>query len=403
MYSDTTRSGVIAVNISVDAVNAFLHDAVHTNKQHIIIYNERNEKVFASLSNSHERVHSGLDLIPDDGNDDLSVQSINGAEYFDIVRLSRHSGWSYRFLTPTDSASQLLESLWRGMVALILFAIGIGLLLTYSISRGFYRMMHRVTEIIRLAQQGEPLPPAPRTIKNEYEFLIDGVIRGFIEKEYAESELAARNYRLKYLELRILQSQINPHFLFNTLEMIHWKVIGLVGYPNEVNDILKKLGRIVSYSLSPASELVSIRDEVVYTETYLDIVHLRYPGVFRVSWSCDEHVFEYTCCRMILQPLVENTIHHSRRSEKDVVSVRIVVREALDEVILSVSDDGCGIPQQTLAEINAVLSSGNEPDQGIGLVNTDRRIRLIYGPAYGLEVWSAEGVGTTVELRIPKA
>ena len=212
--------------------------------------------------------------------------------------------------------------------------------------------------------------------------------------EQSEKEQQAKR---KY-ELKVLQSQINPHFLYNTLESITW--MAEWGKNQEVVKMTSSLARLLRRSISNEQEVVTIEEEIDYTEAYLTIQKMRYQDKLEYEIEVDPDIRKEETVKLVLQPVVENAIYHGIKYKegKGLIQIRGFREEG--SIILRVQDDGRGMDQDTLKHIFEKHVRDTKSN-GVGLQNVHERIRLYYGTAYGLSFESEPGKGTTVRIRLP--
>lgn len=227
----------------------------------------------------------------------------------------------------------------------------------------------------------------------------------------AENPQASREQRT--LQQNLLLNQMNPHFLYNTLESIRGKAI-LDGNV-QVADMVEALSAFFRYNVSYRSAIVTLADELNNVNEYLMIQNFRFVGRFRIEQRIDETINPKTCClpKLTLQPIVENAIVHGLESLEEGGLVTIRAMDLEGHLLISVSDNGVGMDEVALQRLCAELSDAQreeaEPPMqsegssgGIALMNIQKRLQLFFGTEYGLRVYSMEGVGTTVEIMIPK-
>lgn len=200
-------------------------------------------------------------------------------------------------------------------------------------------------------------------------------------------------------ELEALQSQINPHFLYNTLDSIMWMVEG--GKNDEAAYMITQLARLLRVSLSGGSTIISIADELRHAKSYMNIQKVRYKDTFSVTFQVDPEVENYCVVKLILQPILENAINYGVSGMDDNGEIRVEGRLEDGKVILTVEDNGIGIPQE---EVDLLLTDNgrvHKKGSGVGLVNVNNRIQILFGKAYGLRIESEPDVGTRVTICIP--
>ncbi len=241
------------------------------------------------------------------------------------------------------------------------------------------------------------------------EIYIDGSLEirhlGYsIQKSYEQIDelmkkiVLEQNERRKS-ELDALQSQINPHFLYNALESLTWMVEG------ERNDdavfMISQLAKLFRISLSKGRTIISVKDELQHAQSYMNIQKIRYKNTFSVTFAVDPSLYSYCTVKLILQPILENAINYGVSSMDDCGEIKVSGRQEEGTIILAVTDNGIGISED---EVDFLLTDSNRVHKhgsGVGLVNVNNRIQLLFGKEYGLIIESEPDVGTTVSIRIP--
>ena len=218
---------------------------------------------------------------------------------------------------------------------------------------------------------------------------IDDLIHEGYEKDLAATRL----------ELQMLRLQINPHFLYNTLESIH-SVAYLEGN-REVGEMAVLLARILRYGVSAPGGPVTLRDEANNLADYIRLQELRYRGTVSFLVSIDPGVLTCACPRMILQPVVENALYHGVSSLERGGMVQVLGYREEDRLVLRVSDNGQGMEPERAALLNDYINGRNKAFQSIGLKNVNRRIRLSYGDEFGVQIQSVPGRGTMITVTLP--
>lgn len=206
--------------------------------------------------------------------------------------------------------------------------------------------------------------------------------------------------QMRHAELRLLQEQINPHFLYNTLDTIVWLVEG--NHSERAVDVVVSLSEFFRIVLSKGRECITIREEEKHIRSYLEIQQVRYRDILDYEIDIEEALYEYTIQKLTLQPLVENALYHGIKTKRAKGIIRVTGRLEGDKVRLEVSDDGVGMDVDTLARLrNDITKRCKDTDAGFGLANVNERIRMNYGAEYGMTIESKEGVGTTIVVTIP--
>lgn len=200
-------------------------------------------------------------------------------------------------------------------------------------------------------------------------------------------------------ELDALQSQINPHFLYNALESITWMIEG------ERNDeavfMISQLAKLFRISLSKGRTVIRIQDELQHARSYMNIQKVRYKNTFSVSYEVDEELYDFCTVKLILQPILENAINYGVGSMEDCGKIIVAGRKEGNDIILSVTDNGYGMTEEQVRLILTDSSRVHSHGSGVGMVNVNNRIQIVFGKEYGLIVESEPDEGTTVSIRIP--
>lgn len=244
---------------------------------------------------------------------------------------------------------------------------------------------------------------------------IQNLAEGFNAMVRRLSELMNETYQLgvrrKEAELNSLQAQINPHFLYNTLESINWEAMLLTNGPNKVSEMVTALSDLLRLSINKGREIVTFQEEIDHVKNYLILQKERYADKFEVEWNVDPRLYEYRTLKLILQPLVENAIYHGLELKEGTGVIRIGGKLEEDGVRVTIEDDGLGMSAGQLAQVRQSLlpeDAANRGESGkrgaggsIGISNVHERIQLYYGEFYGIEVESEPNAGTRVTIRLP--
>jgi two-component system sensor histidine kinase YesM len=224
------------------------------------------------------------------------------------------------------------------------------------------------------------------TMLDEIRRLVDDVLRAQIHEREAE--------------LTALQNQINPHFLYNTLESIN--MLALTHGDRDISRMVTSLGRLLRLSISSSDVLLPLRYEVDYVNHYLIVQRTRYGDRISMTVDVDDALLDFTLPKLTLQPVVENALYHGLEPQRGPGHVTVRGRLVDNELELTVEDDGVGMDAFTLETVQRSLQEGTQREgRSVGLANVHERLKLYCGPAYGLTVRSKPGEGTTVSFRIP--
>ncbi len=389
--------GVFFVDLNYNSIQELCKRISLGNKGYIyildrdgsIVYHPQQQLIYSGMK--HELISEVMD------SEETSFLTEDGKLY--TISRSASTGW---IVVGVSDVAELMEDMNAARIsyvilALILFVIA--LLLGYLLSNEITRPIQRLERSMKEVERGN-FSNAALEVRDDNE--IGSLTRSFnimteeIQNLMRQSEQEQRAKR-KY-ELKALQSQINPHFLYNTLDSIIW--MAEWGKNKEVVTMTSSLARLLRRTISNEQELVTIGEELDCTEAYLTIQKMRYKDKLEYSISVEESIKEEKIVKLLLQPLVENAIYHGIKYKegKGTIEIRGFRRNAL--IQLEVEDDGIGMDAETLAHIFEKHIRDTKSN-GVGVSNVHERIRLFYGDEYGLHYESEPGRGTCAIVVIP--
>lgn len=282
--------------------------------------------------------------------------------------------------------------------------IGFSVFAAWLISASIYRPIKKLHDVTTtIAQNDLQALVYSRNVDeitelgNNFNIMI-GKIRELLNAKVKEQE------NLKKAELKALQAQINPHFLYNTLDTIVW--MAEASKTDQVIEIVRALSSFFRISLSKGKDWISIRQEIEHVRSYLAIQKMRYRDILDYKIEVDENLMDGTILKLTLQPLVENALYHGIKNKRNGGTITVRAQSVGPDLVrLEVQDDGVGFTPYKLAEIRSMLNDDSSEislkEGGFGLENVNKRIKLYYGKQYGLYVQSEYLGGTQVVARIP--
>ena len=343
----------------------------------------------------------------------------NGENYLMYKGVLEINNWQIYIL---KSKADLLESVGRLrnlIVGLTVGMIAVCLVLVIFLSRQLTSSLQRLTVQMNRMRNGElearyyyPYTDEVGSLAKSFNYMADQVEKSMKkQEEYIQVLKEERNFveqvqkQKRKAELRALQAQINPHFLYNTLNTITWMASdqGM----DEVRILSNSLGKFFRISLSRGAEVISVQDEIDHVKSYLTIQEIRYAEVMQYEIDVPQELRSFTILKLVLQPLVENSIYHGIKEKGCRCQIRISAEKRSDPtgrewLRFVVEDTGMGIDPEKLETINEGLEEGTtEQRDGYGIFNVNERIKLYYGEEYGLTYESREGEWTRAILTIP--
>jgi two-component system, sensor histidine kinase YesM len=323
-------------------------------------------------------------------------EGANGNAFYNFYR-SDLTNWTYLYRTESSELYRGVEVVrnWIILVAL-LFTIG-SIVSAKMIARNISRPIQNVIKEMRNIERNGLLVNLIYEGKDELSALthtfnnMTDQLRRLVQRE-------AEIQRMQHeLEMRALQAEINPHFLYNTLEAINW--MGRMNRIPKICDMTTMLAEIMRYSIDRQRDLVTIADELRHTEKYLGIQQIRFNDQLKVFIDVDPAILSLPMPKLTLQPIVENAIIHGFGNKVGIGRLRLFGGMQEGKVVIIIEDNGCGMEP---AKIEALLHRSTAAiSKSIGFFNVNKRIQLIYGEAYGLDIKSAVDQGTRVSIHLP--
>ena len=329
-------------------------------------------------------------------------QWINEGVIYTVLSLENHS---WRIVGVSD-VDEMITSKVDTMVSTLIFILVAVILATLVsgglIARKFTRPAKKLAqEMEKFENETENFTSEQIGGTREIAALSKSFNHMVITIQHLMERIRKEEIALRKTELKALQAQINPHFLYNTLDSIAWLCEDERN--EEAEEMVSALARLFRISISKGHELISIGKEMQHTESYLKIVNFRYKNQFTYSIHIDEECLPFYCNKITLQPIIENAIYHGINRMVDEGKIEIRIASEGDDILLTVKDNGVGMTREQCEEIlHKEPGSRSGTGVGIGIKNVNDRIKIYFGEEYGLSIESKLDEGTTVTIRIPK-
>lgn len=305
------------------------------------------------------------------------------------------TGWRFCLYRPSSVIYASADHLMARNLPIVGICILLIIALGYVFSRRMMLRLERLTENMNQINLGLRVVSVNSDSKDEVGVLIRSFRRMMDEINKLISEVYESRIELQKTEMRALQAQINPHFLYNSLSIINWKAIE--AEQPEISKVTLALSTYYRTSLNRGETMTTMEKEIQNIRAYLHIQLIMHDNSFQVIEEIDEGSYDFQVPKLILQPLVENAIDHGLDlSEKEEKTLWITVSQEDEWLRLTVRDNGCGMEPERAEQITSYRS------KGYGVRNVNDRIVLLYGDAYNIRVESCKDEGTSVEIRIPK-
>ena len=404
-YQGSARQAYIAVYSSSEHLNEMLKDNLKLTGSVSYIINDRNAVVATSDSSL-----SGIYLLDYDTIENSFMSSNNFIErnildttvYAGFYNI-KQPGW---FMVTVLPSGPLITQSNTIMIQYILMYLGFlifALFLAHSMSHSITNRISSVIHQMSKVRKGTLSPMSSPQYHDEIGDLIDTYNYMTRKMDQLMTEQAKAAEELRIAEFHTLQAQINPHFLYNTMDMINW--LAQQGRTDEVSLAVQKLSRFYKLTLSRKQSISTIASEAEHVSIYLQIQNMRYHD--SISFVCDipDELMEYQIPKLTLQPIIENSVLHGILETPSKTGTIVLTGWMEDsDIVLLISDDGVGIPPEKLRTLlleNSYGITSASSGTNIAVYNTHRRLQILYGEKYGLKYSSEFGKGTDVELRIP--
>ncbi len=320
-----------------------------------------------------------------------------------MIIYEKLNNWDW-YIVEEIPMESLLKDTNTVIFFIIILVLGAGILISiacYKFSNTLYKPMETLIKKMKEVSTGNLEVRMEKAYKgNDFKQLASGFNIMIEEINILMYRIKKEQSEIKQIELNRLQSQIKPHFLYNTLECIHWQALS--DGNKDVSRMVKALANYYRLCLSKGKDIISLSQELANINNYLIIQNMRYSGIAECELNIDKQFLNVLIPKMTLQPLVENSIYHGIRV-KDGYKGKIFInaKEVDNKIIISVGDNGVGMTQGQIDETNKSISVFDEK-MGYGLRNVHKRIEILFGSGYGLYYRKNEYEGITVDILLPK-
>ncbi|MEH7386027.1 sensor histidine kinase [Bacillus sp. JJ1521] len=390
--------GIIKVDIKQELIEEIVDNA--NSKSHIFVLDSSNQFIYPNKENKIIEL-SFLEELEGVTVKNYTSIPINGKDYMMVYNESSYSGVKTIMLTPRSVVFSEVNQLRKMIIVVVIIGIFISLLLGFVLSKPLVQSLHKLRKAMDKVQKGNLSQRVEIESNDEIGQLGNGFNHMISEIDRLVSEVYKTGLREKEAEIRALQSQMNPHFLYNTLESIN--MLAITKGNLDVSDMVSSLGRLLRYTIDNSSKVVSLKEELQFIQSYISIQKVRMGEKLHYFEEMDPSLYDALLPKLVLQPLVENAIVHGLSSNGG--SIFIKVNRNGNHITIKVEDNGNGITKVRLEELNRLIENqqhtSSEKHSGIALSNVHERLQLLYGKQYGIQIESGEKEGFSVILTFP--
>lgn len=359
-----------------------------------IIYHPRQQLIYAGLLEENNRTAAGYE-------DGSHAETFGGAKRQVTVKTVGYTGWKLVGVVPADNIWDNYGQLLLFFLFVVLFSIFLLVFVNLHLSERISVPIKTLERAVKELEAGREEVDIDVSGPYEIERLGHSIRSMVSTMRHLMDDIIEQEAQKRRSELDVLQSQINPHFLYNTLDSVVWMTEN--GRTDEAILMVTSLARFFRISLSRGSNIIPIADELEHARHYLTIQKMRYKNKFSAVIAAEDGVKGLYTIKLIVQPILENAIYHGMAYADGDGEITVRARRDGEDVVIEVADNGPGMPEEMVERLldQSYAAAPGTKGSGIGLRNVHQRIRLTFGEEYGLAIHSEPDAGTTVCIRLP--
>lgn len=395
------ESGVLLVDISFTGLEQIFRNTSYgangylylVNRNGEIIYHPRQQLIYAGIQKeNHERAAQ----LPDG----THWEEFEGEQHQITVKTMGYTGWKLVSVVPVKGFEVNTGQFLLFVGSVLLFSIFLLVFVNSRLSDHISEPIRELERAVNETGRGGDMPELSNDGCYEVHKLEHSIRAMVSTMHHLMEDVIQQEEDKRRSELEVLQSQINPHFLYNTLDSVIWLTES--GRYDDAISMVTSLGRLFRISLSKGSRIIRLADELEHANHYMAIQKIRYKNKFEFSVQTDTPIESLYCLKLIIQPILENAIYHGMAAADDDGEIRIRVWREEEEIYIDVSDNGLGMtPEVAAGLLDESRPVSSKKGSGIGVRNVHRRLQLTFGAQYGLTIFSEPDEGTTVRIRLP--
>ena len=393
--------GVLLVDMNYSSIEQLLEKAnTDTSGEYVYLMAPDGEIIYHPKQNL---IHMGLyeeNNTEAAGYEDTTVkENFHGEKRLVTVKTISYTGWKLISVVPMKSFSMGMTGMRNLVVLLVALTVLAVVILNQMVSARISKPLRRLNDSVKEWEAGNMNPDIYIGGSMEVEHLGKTLRSTVAQIRQLMDDIVVEQEEKRKSELDALQSQINPHFLYNTLDSIVWMITG-ERYDDAVF-MITQLASLFRISLSKGKTVIKIEDEVKHARNYMNIQKIRYKNSFEVDFQIEEDILDGCIVKLVLQPLLENAIYYGMEFMDGEGEIHIRGYRKDKDVYLEVEDNGLGMPEEEAAELLNGKERPHKHGSGVGLVNVHSRLKLRFGEAYGLVIHSCPDEGMMVQIHIP--
>ena len=397
----TSMLGVLLVDMNYSSIEQLLEKAnTDTSGEYVYLMAPDGEIIYHPKQNL---IHMGLYQENNDRTaqyEDTTVkENFRGEKRLVTVKTISYTGWKLVSVVPMKSFSMGMTDMRNLVVLLVALTVLAAVLLNQMVSARISKPLRRLNDSVKEWESGNMNPDIYAGGSMEVEHLGKTLRSTVAQIQQLMDDIVVEQEEKRKSELDALQSQINPHFLYNTLDSIVWMITG-ERYDDAVF-MITQLASLFRISLSKGKTVIRIEEEVKHAQNYMNIQKIRYKNSFEVDFQIDEDIRDGCIVKLVLQPLLENAIYYGMEFMDGEGEIHVRGYRKDDDVYLEVEDNGLGMPEEEAAELLNGKERPHKHGSGVGLINVHSRLKLRFGEEYGLIIHSCPDEGMMIQIHIP--
>jgi len=390
--------GVILIDMKLDIIKSVIEYAKPAKTGFVYIVDTNGEIVYSPVNKIVYRIKD--DWIKNSSGKIL-IKRIKDEDYEIIHNNSDYTGWRTVEVFPQNESLKVMNSLAYYSILIAVITLFIAEILAIFFTRSIVKPISKLKRLMKKTEEGNFDVVFNSKYNDEIGELGSAFNNMVKEIKNLINLVQIEGKKKRKAEISILHAQIKPHFIYNTLDTIQW--MAQEHQAQDIVEVVYNLTNLLRIGLSGGAEIIKISQEIKHVESYLMIQKVRYEEKLTYEINIKEEILDFSVIKLILQPLVENAIYHGIKGKRGSGCIKINGEIKNEKIYFTIEDNGIGIKEEKLLEINEMLKGKTNPSSsvGYGIFNVNEKIRLTYGEEFGLEYHSIYGEGTIVELWHP--
>lgn len=388
--------GCLVVNADIYLISKTTDEDIKDGTE-VYIINEYNRVVYSNKE-KYFLTEFDADILKDIEEEDGGIIKINEDSFAGYIKNDDRNSWKFVVLTSIENYNEKIQRVRIMIILIISVIILLGIIVSLILAFNVYEP---VSDIVKVIDSSDGREMISTFNDNEVKYVATKIMQIIDDNNDLKDELGKRMKEYQDLQFIALQSQINPHFLNNTLNVIVLKLAREVSIESESLNMLTAMTRLIRYVFRSGEIFVGFKTELEFLRMYVELLKKRYKD-FDVEWDIDENVCKYKILNVCIQPIVENAVFHGVGAMREDGLVKIQIKEEESFIRINITDNGSGITPEKLEEIRAEFKKEAFDNIHVGIKNVYRRLKIVYSNEASMEIESEPGQFTSITMYIPK-